>query len=197
MSLMRGVAAFLLAAMALASPVGSGIASACEAPTASAEIAAARATLIVRGRITGHRAVPGSPDRWTIAVDNVLKGNASSELHVGDARLSACGDDISGRVGWGIILARGIQLGREPSLDAFWVFDTDGTLAGGNRGFAPRTDTIDSVAKALKDALPDTAVAAAASPDAQSPGPLLAFITLATGILLAALLNRRTRRLSS
>ncbi len=95
----------------------------------------------------------------------------------------------------GIILARGISLGHEPSLDAFWVFDMDGILAGGNRGFAPHTDTIETVAKALKDALPDTSVPAAASTEPRTGGPLLGFVTLAVGILLGALLNRRVRRL--
>lgn len=44
MSFVRFFAALFPAALALASPIGSGVASACEAPTASAEIAAARAT---------------------------------------------------------------------------------------------------------------------------------------------------------
>ncbi len=198
MLLMRGIAGMLLAAIALASPMGASVASACEAPTPTAATVAAEASYIVSGQIADHAERFGL-DHWTLSVDAVIKGSAESVLRIKDARISACGGDLSGLVGWGIIFARGVPFLHAPSLDAYWIFDTDGTLAGASNthGFTLRVDTIETVTKVLKHALPDTSVAPAASAEPQPAGPLLGFVTLAVGLLLAALLNRRTRRLSS
>jgi hypothetical protein len=197
MSVMRGVGALLLTGLAVASPISAEVASACEAPRPSAEIVAARATSIVTARVA-DRDLVANDYQYTLAVDEALKGDSPHTLRVERTRVSACGDGITVRVGEGIILARGVPFLHEPSLDAYWVFDAAGTLLDGSnvRGFTIGSDTIETVAQALKDSLPDTSAVAAASPEPQSSGVSAGMLALPGsfmlgGLLLGGMLKRR------
>ncbi len=170
---------------------GTSAAAACSGPSPTLDQVVNRAEYIVLATVTSHTPVVGAPDRWEMRVDQTLKGTTSDVIHIANAKVGICSDDLVAGIGRQLVLAHGISF-EGFSIDAYVSFNGDNVAHATSFAEFTRPATLADVLAALRAKLPDTATAdsPAATDDML---PLIAYsLALAVGGWLT--LQLRSRR---
>jgi hypothetical protein len=184
-------AATLLVAGLAASASSPAAASACTAEAPTVQQVVDGASVIVRGRVVREVDVDADawPDRFTVAVDRVLRGQAGRRIVVHQPAY-LCGDQLApGSVGTELIVGLDVRF-YSRVLSPYWQINGDGDLWG----FAEVPEgvtTLDALADYIA-AMPDTAQAWASKGRAVvAPLVLLSIALLALAHFLAKPIAKR------